>query len=159
LKKIKAALEPSTHTTRPSPGEKMPITPSQREGGDGEVKVLIVEDQPDNLFLFKEAIRPGGYAIYTATNGQEAVEVAQREKPDIILMDIQMPVMDGYETARRIRAIPEMAAVPIIALTARAMKGEKEKAIEEGCSDYLAKPVSPAAVLKKVEEWLGKRIG
>jgi PAS domain S-box-containing protein len=156
LNKIKAALESSTPTTHPSPGEKMPITPTQGEGREG-VKVLIVEDQPDNLFLFKEALRPGGYAIYTATNGQEAVEVAQREKPDIILMDIQMPGMDGYETTRRIQAIPEMAAVPIIALTARAMKGEKEKAIEEGCSDYLAKPVSPAAVLKKVEEWLGKK--
>jgi len=153
LNKIKAALESSTPTPPPSPEKKMPVTSTQEEGREG-VKVLIVEDQPDNLFLFKEALRPGGYAIYTATNGQEAVEAAQRERPDIILMDIQMPVMDGYEATRRMRAIPELAAVPIIALTARAMKGEERKTLEEGYSDYLAKPVSPSEVLKKVEEWL-----
>jgi PAS domain S-box-containing protein len=162
LKKIKAALEsPAPTTPRPSSVEKAPL-PSPPQGervGARGVKVLIAEDQPDNLFLFKEALRPGGYAIYTATDGQEAIAVAQRERPDIILMDIQMPVMDGYEATRRIRAIPELAAVPIIALTARAMKGEKEKSLEEGFSDYLAKPVSPVEVLKKVEEWLGKRIG
>ncbi|MEW6327013.1 MAG: response regulator [Thermodesulfobacteriota bacterium] len=134
-------------------------TPGGEKAERRPAKVLIVEDQPDNLFLFKEALRPGGYAIYTAANGQEAIDVAQREKPDIILMDIQMPVMDGYEAARRMRAIPELAAVPIIALTAKAMKGEEKKALEEGYSDYLAKPVSPSEVLKKVEEWLGKRIG
>lgn len=163
LNKIKAALEsprPSVpHLGKEGEGGFLDETPGGEKAERRLAKVLIVEDQPDNLFLFKEALRPGGYVIYTATNGQEAVDVAQREGPEIILMDIQMPVMDGYEAARRIRAIPELAAVPIIALTARAMKGEKEKAIEEGCSDYLAKPVSPVEVLKKVEEWLGKRIG
>lgn len=143
LKKIKTVL--SRKTAFPKIADK------------AQVKILVVEDQPDNLFLLQEAIRPAGYTIITAVNGEEAIEVAQREDPDIILMDIQMPVMDGYEAIRRMRAIPALINVPTIALTARAMRGEDKKAISEGYDDYLAKPVSPLKVVQKIEEWLEKR--
>lgn len=127
--------------------EKEPFEMSER-------KILIVEDQPDNLFFLEEILRPQGYIIYTASDGREAIEISQVHKPDLILMDVQMPVMDGYEATRRIRSLSNMDKVPVIALTARAMTGEFNRALEAGCSDYLSKPVAPAEVLEKIRKWM-----
>jgi len=117
-------------------------------------KLLIVEDNPDNLFLLKEALKDTNYVIYTAENGAQAIEQAQKVKPDLIVMDMLMPIMDGYETTQRLRKMPAFKDVPIIALTARAMRGDRERVLEAGCNDYLAKPIDPFVLRKKIEEWL-----
>ncbi|MCD6319055.1 MAG: response regulator, partial [Candidatus Desulfofervidaceae bacterium] len=120
----------------------------------GSAKILIVEDNPDNLFLLKEALKDTNHIIYTAENGTQAIEQAQKVKPDLIIMDMLMPVMDGYEATQRLRKDPAFKNVPIIALTARAMRGDREKVLAAGCNDYLAKPVDPFVLKKKIEEWL-----
>jgi len=119
-----------------------------------QAKILIAEDNSDNLILFKEILRPPDYKIYVAKNGQEAVDVAVKEKPDLILMDMQMPVMDGLKATKRIREMEELKDIPIIGLTARAMKGDREKVLAAGCSDYLSKPVIPKNLLMMVKKWL-----
>ena len=105
-------------------------------------KVLIVEDNPQNLKVAMMALRPGGYEFSQATDGEEAVRVAMEGKPDLILMDIQLPKMDGLEATRRLRREPDFKNTPIIALTAYAMKGDEEKTREAGCDYYLSKPVN-----------------
>ena len=125
----------------------------------GPVKILIAEDRRDNMILIKETLRSTGYAVYSATNGQEAIDIAEKEKPDLILMDMQMPVMSGFDATRQIRETEGLKNIPIIALTARAMKGDEEKVLAAGCSDYLSKPVMPKDLLRKIEEWLGKGEG
>jgi CheY-like chemotaxis protein/two-component sensor histidine kinase len=121
----------------------------------GPAKILIAEDRSDNLILLKEILRPADYKIYVAKNGQEAVDMAEKERPDLILMDMQMPVMDGFKATKHIREMEELKDIPIIGLTARAMKEDREKVLAAGCSDYLAKPVMPNDLLRKIEEWLG----
>jgi signal transduction histidine kinase/CheY-like chemotaxis protein len=120
----------------------------------GPAKILIAEDRRDNLILLKEILRPADYKIYVAKNGQEAVDMAGKERPDLILMDMQMPVMDGFKATKHIREMEELKDIPIIGLTARAMKEDREKVLAAGCSDYLAKPVMPNDLLRKIEEWL-----
>jgi signal transduction histidine kinase/CheY-like chemotaxis protein len=120
----------------------------------GPAKILIAEDRRDNLILLKEILRPADYKIYVAKNGQEAVDIAGKERPDLILMDMQMPVMDGFKATKHIREMEKLKDIPIIGLTARAMKGDREKVIAAGCSDYLQKPVMPNDLLRKVEKWL-----
>ncbi|MDI6687616.1 MAG: response regulator [Desulfobacterales bacterium] len=120
-----------------------------------QTKILIAEDNSDSLILFKEILNPAGYKIYVAKNGQEAFDVAVKEKPDLILMDMQMPVMNGFKSTKHIREIEELKDIPIIGLTARAMKGDREKVLARGCSDYLSKPVMPNDLLRMIEKWLG----
>ena len=120
----------------------------------GPARILIVEDNSDNLFLLKHAFRHTDYELFTARNGAEAVNAARKVRPDLILMDMLMPVMDGYEATRRIREIKELAGVPIIALTARAMRGDREKTLSAGCNDYVSKPINPVELVDKVGEWL-----
>lgn len=118
-------------------------------------KILIAEDRDDNLILLKEILRPENHKIYVAKNGQEAVNIAKKESPDLILMDMQMPVMNGFDATKYIRVMEELKDIPIIGLTARAMKGDREKVLAAGCSDYLPKPVMPDDLLRMVEKWLG----
>ena len=118
-------------------------------------KILIAEDRDDNLILFKEILMSKDYKIHVAKNGREAVDIAGKERPDLILMDMQMPVMDGFDATKRIKKTEELKEIPIIGLTARAMKGDREKVLAAGCSDYLSKPVMPKDLIEKVEEWLG----
>ena len=105
-------------------------------------KILIVEDNPQNMRLVKMALRAENYILLEATNGEEALGVAKKECPDLIIMDIQLPKMNGLEVTRRLRAIPEFNRTPIIAITAYAMKGDEEKALKSGCDVYLSKPIS-----------------
>lgn len=122
----------------------------------GIVKILIAEDRPDNLVLTQESLRSGNYKIHSAKNGREAIETAEKERPDLILMDMQMPVMSGFEATKHIRNMEGLREVPIIALTARAMKGDEVKVLAAGCNDYLSKPIMPKDLIRKVEEWLAK---
>ncbi len=105
-------------------------------------KILIVEDNPQNMKIALMALRSHGYTLLEATDGNEALEIAVSHKPDLILMDIELPKLSGLEVARRLRQMPSFSHIPIVAVTAYSMNGDKEKTIEAGCDTYLAKPVN-----------------
>jgi two-component system cell cycle response regulator DivK len=117
-------------------------------------RILIVEDQEDNRAILRDVLSIAGYELIEAVDGGEGVELAQKERPDLILMDIQLPVLDGYEATRRIRANPELMAIPIIAVTSYALSGDEAKARAAGCDGYVTKPFSPRQLLAKVREYL-----
>jgi len=118
-------------------------------------QVLVVDDDVRNIFALSSVLERRGMSVLTATTGREAIETLQA-KPEvaITLMDIMMPEMDGYETIRRIREIPAFRRLPIVALTAKAMKGDREKCLDAGASDYLAKPVNTDQLLSALRLWL-----
>ena len=120
-------------------------------------KILVVEDNEDNRRILVYRLgKIGDFDIREATNGREAIEAVQGDPPDLVFMDLKMPVMDGWEATRQIRALPGGQGVRIIALTAQAMAGDEERALEIGCDDYLAKPVvDPGVVREKLERLLG----
>lgn len=105
-------------------------------------KILIVEDNPQNMRLIEMTLKAKGYTLLKAVDGEEALDVAIREQPDLIIMDIQLPKLSGLEVTRRLRQKPGFDHTPIIAITAYAMKGDKEKSIEAGCNAYLPKPIN-----------------
>jgi CheY-like chemotaxis protein len=118
-------------------------------------RVLVVDDDVRNIFALSSVLERHGMGVVTAGTGQEAIEkVADDRDIDLVLMDIMMPGMDGYDTMRAIRAKPDSRALPIIALTAKAMKGDREKCLEAGASDYLAKPVVTDQLLGVLRQWL-----
>ncbi len=121
----------------------------------GQRRVLIAEDNQANIDVLQDYLRGKGYAVTVARNGGEALAAAVEEQADIILMDIQMPGMDGLEATRRLRAHAETRDVPIIALTALAMPGDRERCLEAGATDYLAKPLNLRSVLAVIEARLG----
>jgi len=120
-------------------------------------KILVVEDNEDNRRILVYRLKKiGDFEIREATNGQEALDAVQQDVPDLIFMDLKMPVMDGWECTKRIRELPIGSKVRIIALTAQAMAGDEEKALAIGCDDYLAKPVvDPNLVRQKLERLIG----
>ena len=124
-------------------------------------KILVVEDNLDNRrILVYRLKRMGSFEIVEASNGEEAVQMVGQQRPDLIFMDLKMPVMDGWEATRRIRLLPEGRSIPIIALTAQAMVGDEQKALAAGCDDYVAKPiVDPNVVREKVERLLSRAEG
>ena len=105
-------------------------------------KVLVIDDNVINIKVISEALTYSGYKVCSAENGFQAVDVAKKENPQLILMDIQMPEMNGVETLKEIRKVPELEHTPVVAITAYAMKGDKEKYISEGFNEYMAKPVA-----------------
>jgi two-component system cell cycle response regulator DivK len=105
-------------------------------------KVLIVEDDPRNMRLLEMTLGGKGYTLVKATSGEEALGIAEKEQPDLILMDVQLPKMNGLEATGKLRQNPAFAHTPIIGLTAYAMKGDKEKVIKAGCDAYLSKPIN-----------------
>ena len=117
-------------------------------------RILVVEDTEDNRRIIRDLLTSFDYELIEAADGAEGVALAQSEHPDLILMDIQLPVLDGYEATRRIRAIPHLAQVPIIAVTSYALSGDEVKTREAGCDGYVAKPFSPRQLLAKVREFL-----
>ncbi len=121
-------------------------------------KILVVEDNEDNRRILVYRLRKiADFDIREATNGQEAVDEVQRDAPDLIFMDLKMPVMDGWEATKRIREMGGVRGVRIIALTAQAMAGDEERALAIGCDDYLAKPVvDPSLMRQKLERLLGE---
>ena len=118
-------------------------------------KILLVEDTEDNRQILRDLLSMAGYDTIEARDGAEGVAKAGEHKPDLILMDIQMPVMDGYEATRRIKADPALKSIPVVAVTSYALSGDEAKARAAGCDDYIAKPYSPRQMLAKVREILG----
>ena len=116
--------------------------------------ILVVEDQADNRRILRDLLVNAGYELIEAESGEEAITAVTARRPDLILMDIQLPVIDGYEATRRIRTNPELKSVPIIAVTSYALAGDDAKARAAGCDAYVTKPFSPRALLAKVQEYL-----
>ncbi len=116
--------------------------------------ILVVEDQADNRQILRDLLGNAGFDLVEAENGEEALAALASHRPDLILMDIQLPIMDGYEATRRIRANPDLKSIPIIAVTSYALTGDEAKALAAGCNAYMAKPYSPRALLAKVREYL-----
>jgi CheY-like chemotaxis protein len=114
-------------------------------------RILIVEDNEMNRDMLSRRLERKGYSISMAVDGGAGVEKAVAEKPDLILMDMSLPVMDGWEATRRVKAHPETKHIPVIALTAHAMAGDRDKTIEAGCDDYDTKPIDLARLLSKIE--------
>jgi two-component system, cell cycle response regulator DivK len=117
-------------------------------------RILVVEDQEDNRRILHDLLTSAGYEIIQAENGQEALAAAARERPDLILMDIQLPLLDGHEATRRIKADPDLRAIPIIAVTSYALSGDEGKARAAGCDAYVTKPYSPRVLLAKIREYV-----
>lgn len=118
-------------------------------------KILLVEDNELNRDMLSRRLKRKGFEVVLAVDGAESLEAARSEQPDIILMDMSLPVMDGWEASRQLKANPELHAIPIIALTAHAMAGDRQKALEAGCDDYDIKPIELPRLLAKIESLLG----
>ena len=114
------------------------------------MKILLVEDNELNRDMLTRRLQRKGFTVLSAENGQESIEVAQSENPDIILMDLSLPIVDGWTAAERLKADATTSSIPIIALTAHAMKGDREKALEAGCDEYNTKPIDFKRLLDKI---------
>jgi CheY-like chemotaxis protein len=121
-------------------------------------KILVVEDNEQNRYLIQYMLEKGGYGVFLAQNGKEGVAMAVRERPDLILMDIQLPDMDGLEVTRRIRASEADDTIPIVAVTSFAMTGDREKALAAGCNGYIEKPINPETFLEEIRKYLRWRV-
>lgn len=120
-------------------------------------KVLLVEDNEMNRDMLSRRLQRNGYDVVIALDGEAGVTMAASERPDLILMDMSLPVLDGWEATRRLKGLPETASIPVIALTARVMAGDRDKALEAGCDDYDAKPIDFERLLGKMQALLKKR--
>ena len=118
-------------------------------------RILIEEDQEDLRGMLRDLLSGTGYTVIEAADGEAGVARAKSERPDLVLMDIQMPVIDGYEATRRIKADPALQPIPIVAVSSFAMKGDEEKARAAGCDNYVTKPYSPLQLLKIIRGYLG----
>jgi CheY-like chemotaxis protein len=119
-------------------------------------KILLVEDNEMNRDMLSRRLQRKGYEVVMATDGEQAVAMAASEAPALILMDMSLPVFDGWEATRRIKAAPETKKIPVIALTAHAMSGDREKSLEAGCDDYDTKPIELPRLLEKMEALLNR---
>jgi two-component system cell cycle response regulator DivK len=117
-------------------------------------RILVVEDQEDNRQIIRDMLTVADYELIEAENGVEALAAVAKQRPDLILMDIQLPIMDGYETTRRIKADAALNSIPIIAVTSYALSGDEEKARAAGCDDFVTKPYSPRQLLAKIRQYL-----
>jgi two-component system, cell cycle response regulator DivK len=117
-------------------------------------RILVIDDHEDNRRILQDLLANAGYEVLIAANGKEGITLAETRAPDLILMDIQLPDIDGYEATRRIKGIPTLRSVPVIAVTSYALSGDDAKALAAGCDAYVAKPFSPRALLAKVREYL-----
>ncbi len=118
-------------------------------------KLLLVEDNEMNRDMLLRRLQRNGYEVIIAADGEEGVRMAQLESPKLILMDMSLPLLDGWDATRQLKAAPETQSIPIVALTAHAMSGDREKAIEAGCDDYDSKPIELSRLLEKVQALLG----
>jgi two-component system cell cycle response regulator DivK len=116
--------------------------------------ILVVEDQEDNRRIMRDLLSSAGYEVIEAVTGEDGVAAAETHRPDLILMDIQLPGLDGYEATRQIKANPDLQHIPIIVVTSYALSGDDVKAFEAGCDDYVSKPFSPRELLAKIREYV-----
>lgn len=121
--------------------------------------ILLVEDNEMNRDMMKRRLERKGFTVIVAVDGQEAIRSARENKPDLVLLDLSLPLVDGWTVARTLRAMDETARLPILALTAHAMPGDRAKALEAGCDEYETKPVEMADLLAKIEALTGKQSG
>lgn len=121
---------------------------------DADNIILIVEDNPDNLLTISAILDEAGYKYITAGDGKEAVKAAKTFHPGLILMDVQLPVLSGLDATRQIKADPSTDEIPVIGVTARAMRGDREKVLAAGCEDYLSKPISPLSLTNIIKKWM-----
>jgi two-component system, cell cycle response regulator DivK len=117
-------------------------------------KILVIEDNEQNLYLITFILEKNGFAVITARDGREGINKACDETPALILLDIQLPLMDGYEVAHRLRRIDAMKEVPIIAVTSYAMVGDREKSLAAGCTGYMEKPINPVTFMDEIRRYL-----
>ena len=122
-------------------------------------RILVVEDQEDNRRIVRDLLTSAGYEMIEALDGEAGVRLAETERPDLILMDVQLPVLDGHEATRRIKRNPELRAIPIIVVTSYALSGDDAKAMAAGCDAYVAKPFSPRQLLATIRKFLGDERG
>jgi two-component system cell cycle response regulator DivK len=122
-----------------------------------KTKILVIEDNEQNLYLVTFILEKHGYEVIQARNGEEGIEIAKKKSPDLILLDIQLPVMDGYTVARELKMNMIKKDVPIIAITSYAMTGDREKALEAGCTGYITKPINPDTFISSIEQYLSDR--
>ena len=115
-------------------------------------RILVVEDNRDNMMLITDLLQTLEYVVFQAGDGQTGVALAEAEQPDLILMDLSLPVMDGWTAARHIKSNPALQHIPIIALTAHAMVGDRERALAAGCDDYVAKPIDLSLLTVKITQ-------
>ena len=115
-------------------------------------RILVVEDNPDNMTLITDVLSSLDYDVVQATDGEQGVKIAEAEKPNLILMDLSLPRMDGWTATRIIKANPDIKHIPIIALTAHAMVGDRERALEAGCNDYISKPINLRELASKLTQ-------
>jgi len=120
-------------------------------------KILLVEDNEMNRDMLSRRLQRKGYEVVMATDGEQSVSMARSETPALILMDMSLPVFDGWEATRRIKAAPETKMIPVIALTAHAMAGDREKSLEAGCDDYDTKPIEFLRLIEKIEALLNRK--
>lgn len=121
-------------------------------------KIIIIEDNEQNLYLIRYILENCDYEVFSAWDGEEGIELAASTRPDLILLDIQLPVMDGYTVARKLRENPDLAGTPIVAVTSYAMPGDREKAMEAGCSGYIEKPIDPDTFEAQVGKYLSQKV-
>lgn len=119
-----------------------------------KTRILYIEDNDQNFYLVNFILGAKGYDVIRAQDGREGIDIAIEAEPRLILLDIQLPVMDGYATARELRKDPGLVAIPIIALTSYAMAGDREKALEAGCTGYIEKPINPKIFIEQIEHYL-----
>jgi two-component system cell cycle response regulator DivK len=117
-------------------------------------RILVVEDQEDNRQILRDLLGSAGYEMIEARDGEAGVAAARKERPNLVLMDIQLPLLDGYEATRRIKADPDLKNIPIIVVTSYALSGDEVKARAAGCDAYVTKPYSPRQLLAKIREFL-----
>ncbi|GAB4479608.1 MAG: response regulator [Anaerolineales bacterium] len=124
---------------------------------ENRATILYVEDNPDNRMLIRRVLSADGFTVFEAPSATEALHKLETLRPDLILMDINMPEMDGYTLTARIRELPNMGGIPVIALTANVMKGDKEKSLEAGCDGYIQKPIDIDTITAQIERFLNKQ--
>ena len=117
-------------------------------------KILYVEDNEDNVYMLVRRLERNGFEVLVAPDGEQGVAMARKEHPDLILMDLNMPVLDGWEATRQLKGAPETQAIPVIALSAHAMSGDRERALEAGCDEYDTKPVRMDSLMAKIRTLL-----
>jgi two-component system cell cycle response regulator DivK len=117
-------------------------------------KILVVEDNKNNRYLMRFILEKNGFQVIEAYTGKQGIQIALRDKPDLIIMDIQLPDINGLEATKKIRASASAGKVPIIALTSYAMVGDRERALEAGCTDYIEKPLNPETIADEIKKYI-----